>query len=200
MSDVSRHRPWSKEEPVQIFRNRFVSLYSVKAEFEDRTKEYFVVERVPVAAVLVHRNDEILLVRQYRFVIDDLSWEIPAGGIDTGESAESAAIRECDEEAGIKCEQVVPLINYPYGVDATAGEVNVFHSGNFNDNGLSPNGETVERRWFSTGEVVEMIFSGKLKHSITIVAVLAFLQKRHEGMSDPRSMVQQGRPSLRPSS
>jgi ADP-ribose pyrophosphatase len=185
MSDVSRHRPLNKEEPVPIFKNQFVSLYSVKANFEDHTKDYFVVERGPVAAVLVHRNDEILLVRQYRFVIDDLSWEIPAGGIDTGESPETAAIRECSEESGIDCGRITPLINYPLGVDATAGEVNVFHSATFEDNGLPLNKETVERRWFSTDDVVEMIFSGKLKHAITIIAVLAFLQKRHQGMIDP---------------
>ena len=42
--------------------------------------------------------DHIVLVRQYRYVIDQWTWELPAGSIDPGEAAEHAAVRECHEE------------------------------------------------------------------------------------------------------
>jgi ADP-ribose pyrophosphatase len=43
----------------------------------------------------------VLLVRQYRHPVGDHLWELPAGSIDPGEDAETAARRECHEELGM---------------------------------------------------------------------------------------------------
>jgi ADP-ribose pyrophosphatase len=172
-----RHVPISTGEPKEIFRNKFINLYSVKVEFADKVKEYFVVDRGPVVATFVYQDDQLLLVQQYRHAIDDLSWEIPAGKAEEGESLELAAMRECQEESGVDCRQVSPLISYPTGVDATTGPISIFKSNEFTDTGFPENNETVSRQWFSFDDVVEMIFSGTIKHSITIVAVLAHLQR-----------------------
>jgi 8-oxo-dGTP pyrophosphatase MutT (NUDIX family) len=40
----------------------------------------------------------VVLVRQYRYAIDRWIWELPAGIVEPGESAEAAAERECEEE------------------------------------------------------------------------------------------------------
>ena len=42
--------------------------------------------------------DHVILVRQYRHSIRRQIWELPAGSLDPGESAEAAAARECEEE------------------------------------------------------------------------------------------------------
>jgi ADP-ribose pyrophosphatase len=44
--------------------------------------------------------DRILLVRQYRYVVDRWLWELPAGTLDPNETVEAAALRECHEEVG----------------------------------------------------------------------------------------------------
>ncbi len=44
--------------------------------------------------------DRILLVRQYRYVVDRWLWELPAGTLEPNESAHAAALRECHEEVG----------------------------------------------------------------------------------------------------
>jgi ADP-ribose pyrophosphatase len=44
--------------------------------------------------------DRILLVRQYRYVVDKWLWELPAGTLEPGESLHAAALRECHEEVG----------------------------------------------------------------------------------------------------
>ena len=44
--------------------------------------------------------DRIVLVRQYRYVVDRWLWELPAGTLEPDESLEAAALRECHEEIG----------------------------------------------------------------------------------------------------
>ena len=42
----------------------------------------------------------ILLVRQYRYVVNQWLWELPAGTLEPNEGLEAAALRECHEEVG----------------------------------------------------------------------------------------------------
>lgn len=45
--------------------------------------------------------DHVVMVKQYRYAIDDFIYEFPAGLIDAGESAMEATIREMKEETGL---------------------------------------------------------------------------------------------------
>jgi 8-oxo-dGTP pyrophosphatase MutT (NUDIX family) len=52
----------------------------------------------------------VILVRQYRHSVRRETWELPAGSLDPGESAEAAAARECEEEIVLVPGQVRRLI------------------------------------------------------------------------------------------
>lgn len=53
-----------------------------------------------VAVVPLLEGKDVLLVRQYRLPAAQTLLEVPAGGVDAGESAEEAAQRELGEECG----------------------------------------------------------------------------------------------------
>ncbi|KKM04771.1 hypothetical protein LCGC14_1760880 [marine sediment metagenome] len=53
-----------------------------------------------VAVVPLLEGEDVLLVRQYRLPTGQTLLEVPAGGVDEGESAEAAAQRELGEECG----------------------------------------------------------------------------------------------------
>jgi ADP-ribose pyrophosphatase len=44
---------------------------------------------------------EVILIRQFRYAIGQWVWELPAGTLDPGERAATAARRECAEEIGL---------------------------------------------------------------------------------------------------
>jgi ADP-ribose pyrophosphatase len=53
-----------------------------------------------VAIVAVDEKDHLLLVRQFRHAANKELLEIPAGGVDRGETPEETATREMQEETG----------------------------------------------------------------------------------------------------
>lgn len=72
--------------------------------------DYFVALRPDVAVVVaVTAIDEVLLARQYKHGIGEITLELPGGSIEPGERPEAAAERELSEELGYSCAQLEPL-------------------------------------------------------------------------------------------
>lgn len=62
-------------------------------------------EKPGISAAIIVKDGAVLLVR--RAVSEgELMWQFPAGGIEAGESAEDAAVRETAEETGLSVKAV----------------------------------------------------------------------------------------------
>lgn len=76
----------------------------------DRKTVREVVEHPGSVIVLpVTVDDDVLLIRQYRYAVDERVIELPAGLIDPGEEPETAARRELEEETGYEAGDVALL-------------------------------------------------------------------------------------------
>ncbi len=56
--------------------------------------------------------DTVIVIRQYRPVIDRWIWELPAGSLDPGEAPDTAVVRECEEETGQSPQRVTLLASW----------------------------------------------------------------------------------------
>ena len=162
----------SFSEERDIYQNQFLRMYSVEVDFGKFSKEYFVVDKGQRAGVIILRNDEILLVSQYRFLINGMSWELPGGGLAEGESYEQAAIRECKKEAGINCHSITPVFQFQQGIETTISPAEIFKCTDFTELPDFENEETEERKWFSLAEALEMVMDTRIQDSLTIVGLL----------------------------
>lgn len=57
-------------------------------------------EKRGISAAIIAHEGRVLMVRR-RVKEGELSWQFPAGGIESGETAEQAAVREAGEETGL---------------------------------------------------------------------------------------------------
>ena len=93
--------PLSIEPQGLVYQDRNHKVYRILARFDGFCKEYYVSDHGQRAAVVAVRDGKVLLVRQYRLLINGLSYEIPGGKVEENDTPETAAIRECLEETGV---------------------------------------------------------------------------------------------------
>ncbi len=150
--------PWKTVSTKPIYQNRWISLREDLVELPNgRTTIYGVVSCGECVGVLPFLDrDTVLLVRQYRYVAGRTTWEMPTGGVHAGESVEEAAQRELGEEVGYRAGRLIPV----------RGEEMVKLA-------LPPDEtEFIEIRPFPFREVLELVLSGEIVDSMTIIAVL----------------------------
>lgn len=107
--------------------NQFLNMYEVDAVQRDgkHFPYYFASRRedgdlmfetgelradgVVIYPVYKEEPDKIILLRQFRYPVNQYIYELPAGLVDAGEKPESAAVREMKEETGM---EFIPFNDY----------------------------------------------------------------------------------------
>lgn len=134
------------------------------------------------AAFVAETEDhKIVMVRQYRNALERYTIEIPAGGINAGESFEDAAIRELQEETGYQPVRVCHLLDL-YTTVAFCNEKIGIYCGTVTRKQKQhlDEDEFVEIVLYSMEELLNMILEGTIQDSKTISALLAYNQFKDE--------------------
>ena len=86
-----------------VFTGRVFSVEVEEARLPDgRSFQLETVRHRPSVVLLPMKDEEhVVLIRQFRHTVQRELWELPAGGINPGESAAAAAARECEEEIAL---------------------------------------------------------------------------------------------------
>ena len=117
---------------------------------------------------------EIILVRQYRYAIGKWIWELPAGTLDPGESARTAARRECAEEIGFSPRRIEKLGEF-YPTPGFCDEVMIFFRCSRLERPKRPAAldldEQLEPRAFSIAQIRQLIKRRQVMDMKTIVGL-----------------------------
>ncbi len=136
---------------------------------------------VVVLAVDGSRPDpRVLLIRQYRYAADAELWELPAGRIDSGETALAAAKRELLEETGYTARSWEPALNY-YASPGFMDETMALYLAHDLQRGQAQpeEDEVIRSKFFLMSDAIRMIMSGKLRDGKTVAGILWFRQRQN---------------------
>ena len=101
-----------------VFQGRVFSVDVETIQLPNGHNHQIEIVRHPPSVVLMPMTDDdhVMLVRQFRPSLGRELWECPAGSLNAGEAAESAAARECEEEIALvpgRIEQLAALFPAP---------------------------------------------------------------------------------------
>jgi ADP-ribose pyrophosphatase len=167
--------PWKRLSTTPIYRNRSLFLREDVVELPDgRTTTYGVVSCGDCVGILPFVDgDTVVLVRQFRYVAQRATWEMPTGGVHAGESFEQAAQRELAEEAGYRAGRLIHVSTYHTSKSVVDETAHLFLGYDLVPAPVSPDEtEFITIRLFPFEIVLEMVLSGEIVDSMTIVAVL----------------------------
>lgn len=163
------------EEIQGIFSGNIINVHTDKITLVDGTEAVREVVDHPggVAIVSLTDNNEIILVRQFRYPYKETIYEIPAGKLESGENPREAGIREFSEECGATAESFEPLGEI-YPTPGYCGEIiRLFYATGltFGKQNLDDD-EYLDVVKMPFGECVSKIMNGEIKDAKTIIGIL----------------------------
>lgn len=117
----------------------------------------------------------VVLVRQYRYPVGEVTLEMPAGKLDKGEKPLACIRRELREETGYTARSIKPLIDY-WPTPAFANELLHLYVAK----GLKPGDSKPDEDEFIQAvampfrEALSLVKSGKIRDSKTVIGLLAY--------------------------
>ena len=170
--------PSNIEQQEIVYRDKIQVMQRVVAQFDGFSKEYFVSDHGQRAALLVAYEGEVLLTKQYRLLINNISLEIPGGRVEENEEPEDTARRECLEETGVNCSVLKPLIFYHPSLDVIKNYTWIYFSEDINE--IMQN-KVDQRVWIPLDRCINMIFAGEsILDGLSILALLAYMARIHK--------------------
>ena len=174
--DEGAARPYIGPREV-VYRNPYQQVYKVRLELGTFAKDIYVTDYGERVGLVVEGPEGILLTRQYRHLIDRVSWEIPGGKVDKGEGLADAACRECLEETGILCHELKNLLVFHPGLDTLYNPTHLFHTQAFERTPaleLVHSDEVCGQEWVPLEKCISMISSQAIVDSLSVIALLSY--------------------------
>ncbi|MGB6633370.1 MAG: NUDIX hydrolase, partial [Terriglobales bacterium] len=115
----------------------------------------------------------ILLERQYRHAAQSMMWELPAGRIDDGETALTAAKRELLEETGYSARHWKRILHFYVSPGFLDETMTIYLARGLQAGEAQPEpDERIAVRFFSLSEVKRMALNGRIRDAKTISGIL----------------------------
>jgi ADP-ribose pyrophosphatase len=126
-----------------------------------------------VAIVPLDGEGNVLLVRQYRLPAGEALLEVPAGGVDDGESVEEAAQRELREETGFRAGRLERLTGFFVSPGYCTEFIHMFIATDLVDDPTDGDeDEEISIERVSLREALRLVGSGEIKDGKSIVGLL----------------------------
>jgi 8-oxo-dGTP pyrophosphatase MutT (NUDIX family) len=174
--------PWRRLSRRSIYANPWVEVFHDEVIRPDGSPGIYGVVHLRNAAVGVVPLDgegRVLLVGQYRYTLDEYSWEIPEGGVGPDEGLLQGAQRELREETGFDAADWRKLVQFSMSNSVTDEVGAIYLATGLTPGESSPEpSEDITLRWVPLDEAVAMIDRGELTDVMSVAGLLRVALER----------------------
>lgn len=134
-----------------------------------------VVIRKDACAVVVLDDDKnVIIVSQYRHPAKSIMLEIPAGVMEDGETPKECALRELEEETGIKVDEMKELITIYPTFGFCTEKIHIFFAKGIKKGKINLDEEEfIDVIKMPLDEAIEKIYNGEIVDAKTVAGLLA---------------------------
>lgn len=123
--------------------------------------------------------DHVVLLRNHRFILNEVLWEIPAGTLEPSESVEAAAVRELAEETGYEAKEWRKLLEFYPSPGILSERTHLFAASRLTPGVMRPEiDEQLEPHVVSWTQALAWTRDGTIRDAKTLVALLWWQQQR----------------------
>jgi ADP-ribose pyrophosphatase len=176
MSEPEQLGPWKRLTSHTVFENPWIRVEQHRVINPSGGEgEYGKVcfKNIAIAVLALDQDDGLYLVGQYRYTLDQYSWELPMGGAPFDEEPLAAAQRELSEETGLtaRCWRELMRVHTSNSITDELGIVYVAE-------GLTPGPQAPEPteelavRVLPFAEAVAWVTDGRITDAMSAAAIL----------------------------
>lgn len=159
----------------EIFNGKLLHVFLDEVQLPDGTKatREWIKHPGACAVVPVFENGDLLMIRQFRYPMRQVFWEVPAGKIDPGEKQDDTALRELREEAGITTRDHAYIGHFYPGIGYSDELIHIYTAWNLSSVPQQVDeDEFVSRERIPFKEAVDMVHSGQISDGKTVICLL----------------------------
>jgi len=176
--------PWVTVKSKIIYENDWIKVQDDTVKTPAGTDGIYGVVQFKNRAVGVvpYEAGYIWLVGQTRYVLDEYSWEIPAGGCPENENLMECAHRELQEETGISADNLEPLLQMHLS-NSICDEWGIIYLATDLKHGQTMHEQTedISVRKVSLDTFYEAVESGHITDSLSVAACYKLMLMKHTG-------------------
>lgn len=159
----------------EVFSGRLLHVFLDEVRLPDgsaSTREW--ISHPGASAVLpVFESGEVMLVRQFRYPVGQIFYEVPAGKLDPGEPADSTAVRELQEEAGLTCRQFRYIGHFYPSIGYTDEIIHLYTAWDIEEAAQQvEEDEFLIKQRVPFREAVDMVYGGEISDGKTAITIL----------------------------
>lgn len=170
------NNPWKIKSKKEIYDNPWITLHHHEVLTPANTDGIYGTvhfKNLAIGIIPLTENLETYLVGQYRFPLEEYSWEIPMGGGSFENTALESAKRELKEEVGLEANKWQEILKIHTSNSVTDEVGYVFVAQDLTLGKAEPEEtEVLSIKKLAFSEAVQMVMDGKITDSISIAGIL----------------------------